>query len=105
MRKAYFIYVSVSSSFYTLAKDLIVQYGWQVRGATEGPWLVFNVLSGMAYYTYQPPNSKDSSVIVADSMATFIANVSPKPRPTPAPTPAPTPVPGDPYKGKMVIVY
>ena len=71
------IFVSTSASFFLIAKNIATRYGWMKVSNTNEPWMVFDIHYRKVSFTFQPPNTTDSSVLVATSPQDITNNMPP----------------------------
>lgn len=85
-----------------MAKTLAIQYGWLFSAFNKEPWLVFDIYYKKAFYTYQPSNKSDPSVLIAKTLQEVKANLPPLETGGVTPYVAP---PVDPYDNNLTLVY
>jgi len=105
MSTIYTIYVPSTAGFIWAAKNIATQYGWLRATQTKEPWMVFDLNRKKVSFTYQPPNTNDSSVLVANSIQDITSNMPPfDTAATPVFTP-PVATDSDPYAFNITLIY
>jgi hypothetical protein len=100
----YKIYVSTASSLYSIAKSIVASYKWMGGQNYRGePWMVIDLYYKTVTYTWQPPNTKDLSILVATTPTDIMSQISSLASPYVAPIS--TALPEDPYLGTLTLVY
>lgn len=75
MASIYTIYVDTSSGIYESAKGIALAHGFSTVPFLGEKWMVIHIRGNLIKYTNRPPNTKDSTVLVATSIPSINSNL------------------------------